>query len=62
MRRRGDSGDRGNKSRRDTDKRGQTGSTMVSGGMTPLFFKGTEGAVLKPFIPSTTRASQKYSN
>ena len=33
---------------------------MLSGG-TPLFFKGSEGAILKPFVPSVTRANQSAS-
>lgn len=36
---------------------------MVSAGMTPLFFQGSEGAMLKPFVPSqSSRASQKSSD
>ena len=35
---------------------------MVSSGMTPLFFKGSEGATLKPFIPSVRQSSQKSSD
>lgn len=30
--------------------------------MTPLFFKGSEGALMKPFVPTSTRASQKSSD
>lgn len=33
----------------------------MTSGMTPLYFKGSEGATIKPFIPSQTRASQKSS-
>ncbi len=35
---------------------------MISGGMTPLIFQGSQGATIKPFVPSTTRASQKASD
>ncbi len=41
---------------RPKDRR-ETGNTVMAGGMTPLFFKGSEGATMKPFVPQSSRPS-----
>lgn len=55
--------DRSPKSHRGGSQRSNTGSNLASGGMTPLFFKGSgDSVMIKPFVPSVNRPSQRSSD